>query len=110
MKTSVILLLSVIALASCTREGTSPPSLPEKTLTALFAELLVVREKAALLNKDSTELKNSTDSLLMRYRITRLELEQALAPYKKNLKAWRDFYANVSQQLQKSQDDTLRGE
>ncbi len=108
MKPHVTLLLAAVALLSCSKERNGPPILPEETLVAAYADLLVIRERAGLLNQDSTEIRKETDSLLLGYHTDRSGLERSLEPYRRNLTAWKQFYEKVGRRLETIQRDTLQ--
>ena len=108
MKTYAYVVLSAIALNSCSPGGSKQSPLPEKALIALYADILITREQGNILNKDSTEIMRETDSVLVYYQTSQSELDESLAARRKNLATWKEFYGNVSLRLEELQKDTLR--
>ncbi len=108
MKRYLCSLLATVALLSCSKERSGSPALAEKSLVDAYAEILIIREQGGLLNQDSSEIRKRTDSLLFSHHTDRVEFEQSLEPYKRNLTAWKQFYEQVGRRLEEIQKDTLR--
>ena len=108
MRANVYLLASVLGLGSCSKNASVPPPLPEHTMVPLYADVLIIRERAAILRQDSLRIEQQIDSLLQRYQTTRAQMEESLRPFKNNLAMWKEFYAKVGQRLEEMQRDTSR--
>ncbi|HEV8537590.1 MAG TPA: hypothetical protein VGR15_01600 [Bacteroidota bacterium] len=92
--------------SSCTKNKVKSPALTEEQLVNLYADALVLRHEAHLMDEDTIETSRRLDSLYTSYDVSSEEFEVALQNHKQDLTAWKEFYGKVVKRLAILQEES----
>jgi hypothetical protein len=99
MRPTSALLIAALSTVGCQR-GLIPETVPEATLVEVYADKLILQEEAKLAGLDSAATDRRLDSLYRAHRLTRPDVDSALARSARDLPAWKQFYEKVVKRLE----------
>jgi hypothetical protein len=96
---SVVLLLCLLSVASCSGRRTETGSIPEAAFVRLYADILISREEQTLRGVGGAG-GAAPDSLYRAYGVRPAEVDSTLKQYQSDLPSWKAFHEKVRQRLE----------
>lgn len=109
MKSSLLLLLSLSLIFSCSNDSFSGDIINEDTFIDVLVDIhiadatLVV--KGLKINSDSTKIRMFYNDVLLKYNVTQKQIENTFVFYSKNPRDFEELYEKVSENIVKLESE-----